>query len=149
MGDGHHGWAAAEVALSLRSAFVREVWTPGNDIPLLILLGGAPRDWFLPGRNFAIRHAPVPGGVVSLLADSTEEMLCVEIEYEKQSEGGAEQWSVQIPGRASRVTVNGSAAPSVAVSEGETSVILIPAEGRTLVSIERHAETLSDHPANR
>jgi hypothetical protein len=34
MGDGHHGWAAAEVALSLRSAFVREMWTLDNDISL-------------------------------------------------------------------------------------------------------------------
>ena len=76
-------------------------------------------------------------------------MLCVEIEYEKRSEEGAVQWSLQIPGRGSRVTVNGSAAPSVAVSESETCVILIPAEGRTLVSIERHAGTFADHSANR
>ena len=148
MGDGHHGWAAAEVALSLRSAFVREVWTQESDVPLLVLLGGAPREWFLPGRNFAIRRAPVPGGVVSLRADSTEENLCVEIEYEKRSEGGAEKWSLQIPGKGSRITVNGDAAPSVALSDGETSVTLSPAEGRTLVSIERHAETLPVHPAN-
>jgi hypothetical protein len=149
MGDGHHGWAAAEVALSLRGAFVREMWTPAKDIPLLILLGGVPRDWFSPGRNFAIRQAPVPGGVVSIRADSTEEILQVEIEYEKRSEGGAEQWSLQIPGRGSRVTVNGSAAPSVTVSERDTSVNLCPAEGLTLVAIERHAETLPDYPANR
>jgi hypothetical protein len=149
MGDGHHGWAAAEVALSLRSAFVREVWAQENDIPLLILLGGVPRDWFLSGQSLAIRHAPVPGGVVSLRADSTEEMLCVEIEYEKRSEGGAERWIVQIPGGGSRITVNGSAAPSVTVSEGETSISLIPAEGRTRVCIERHEERHPGHPANR
>jgi hypothetical protein len=149
MGDGHHGWAAAEIAISLRSAFVREMWTPENDFPLLVLLGGAPRDWFLPGRHFEIRRAPVPGGVLSLRADSAEDTLCVEIEYEKRSEGGAEQWSLEVPGRGSRVIVNGSAAPSVAVSERETSVILLPAEGRTVVSIERHGETPADHPANR
>jgi hypothetical protein len=149
MGDGHHGWAAAEIALSLRSAFVQEIWTPETDIPLLILLGGAPPDWFSPGRGFAIRHAPVPGGVISLRADSTEESLSVQIEYEKRSEGGAGEWNLRIPGRGSRITVNGSAAPSVAVTDGETSVTLTPADGRTLVSIERHPETLSDHPANR
>jgi hypothetical protein len=149
MGDGHHGWAAAEVALALRNTFVREMWTPANDVPLLILLGGCPPDWFSPGRNFAIRHAPVPGGVISIRADATEETLCVEIDYEKRSEGGAEQWSLQIPGGGSRIVVNGSAAASVAVSDRETSIMLIPAEGRTLVSIERHAETLPDHPANR
>ena len=149
MGDGHHGWAAAEVALSLRSAFIREMWTQDNEIPLLIILGGVPRKWFLPGRSFSIRHAPVPGGVISLRADSTEESLSVQIEYEKRSEGGAEEWNLRIPGRGSRITVNGSAAPSVTVSEGETCVILSPAEGRTHVSIEQHAETLPDHPANR
>ncbi len=141
MGDGHHGWAAAEVALALRGAFVREMWTPDSDIPLLVLLGGAPRDWFSPGRNPAIRRAPVPGGVISLQVKSTDETLSVEIEYEKRSEGGAEGWTLRIPGRGSRVTVNGHAAPSVAVSEGETSVMLIPAEGRTMVTVERHAET--------
>lgn len=149
MGDRHHGWAAAEVALSLRSAFVQEIWRPETDIPLLVLLRGAPPDWFSPGRRFAIRHAPVPGGVLSLRTDSTEESLSVQIEYEKRSEGGTEEWNLRIPGRGSRITVNGSAAPSVAVTDGETSVILSPADGRTLVSIERHAETLPDHPANR
>jgi hypothetical protein len=87
--------------------------------------------------------------VISIRADATEETLCVEIDYEKRSEGGAEQWSLQIPGGGSRIVVNGSAAASVAVSDRETSIMLIPAEGRTLVSIERHAETLPDHPANR
>jgi hypothetical protein len=125
------------------------MWTQDNEIPLLIILGGVPRKWFLPGRSFSIRHAPVPGGVISLRADSTEESLSVQIEYEKRSEGGAEEWNLRIPGRGSRITVNGSAAPSVTVSEGETSVILSPAEGRTHVSIEQHAETLPDHPANR
>jgi hypothetical protein len=149
MGDGHHGWAAAEVALSLRSAFVREMWAPENDIPLLVLLGGLPPDWFLPGRSCAIRQAPVPGGVISIRSDSTEETLSVDIDYEKRSEGGAGEWRVQVPGGGSRITVNGSAAPSVKVSDGETSIILTPREGETHVSIERRAETLPDHPANR
>jgi hypothetical protein len=149
MGDGHHGWAAAEVALALRSAFVQEIWAPANDVPLLVLLGGCPPDWFSPGRNLAIRQAPVPGGVISIRADATEETLCVDITFEKRSEGGAGEWSLRIPGGGSRITVNGSAAASVVVSEGETSIMLIPAEGRTIVSIERHAESLFDHPANR
>jgi hypothetical protein len=150
MGDGHHGWAAAEVALSLRSAFVQEIWTTEIDKPVLVLLGGAPRNWFFPGMNFVIRRAPVPGGVISLRGDSTGEALSVEIEYEKRSDGGAERWSLQIPGGGSRITVNGSAAPSVAVCDGETTVMLNPAPGRTLVSVESHAETISQaaQPAN-
>jgi hypothetical protein len=149
MGDGHHGWAAAEVALAMRGAFIQEMWTTGNDIPLLIFLGGVPQGWFSPGQKFAIRQAPVPGGVMSLEAESTEENLSVHIDYEKRSEGGASEWRLQIPGRGSRVNVNGRAAPSLAIADGETSVSLNAAQGSTLVSIERHAETPATHPANR
>ena len=149
MGDGHHGWAAAEFALALRCAFVLEMWTPSDESPLLILLGGVPREWLLSGRRVAMRCAPVPGGVITIEALTTDETLSVHIEYERISERGAGAWRLQIPGGVTRVSVNGSAAPSVTACEGETSIRLTPAEGRTLVSIELHPGTHAGHTENR
>jgi len=149
MGDGHHGWAAAEIAFALRSAFVLERWSEGVDTPELILLGGIPAEWLLPGKEIAARRAPVPGGVMSLGARATEETVRMEIDYETRSPGGAAEWTIRIPGRGSRITVDGRAARAVDVSERETEIRLRAAAGRTVVSIERHAAEPASHPANR
>jgi hypothetical protein len=148
MGDGHHGWAAAEVALALRNAFVLEMWNPGAGVPRLALLRGIPAEWFLPGMNFAIRRAPVPGGLITIEGSGGKEEISLEIAYEKKSERGATEWTVSIPERASRVTVNTRAARSVAVSENETHVTLCAAGGRTSVSLERDTDALRGQPAN-
>jgi hypothetical protein len=148
MGDGHHGWAAAEVALAMRSAFVREVWRPECGAPVLVLLGGIPPSWFLPGRSFSIRRAPVPGGILTIETAAGDEGLSVEIEYEKKSEWGAREWTLEIPVPGSRITVNGSAAPSVALADGETTLTLRAEVGRTVVLLERHAETAAAHGPN-
>ncbi len=136
MGDGHHGWAAAEIALAMRSAFVRETWTADSDTPRLVLLGGIPRHWFLSGGRFAIRRAPVPGGVITLDGVISEGRCALDIDFEKLTDWGAEEWNVQIPGEGSRVTVNGGAARSVALCGGETSIVLTGAPGRTHLSVE-------------
>ena len=62
MGDGHHGWAAAEVVLALRDAFVFERKRPDSGRSDLILLSGIPVEWFSPGEAFAIERVPIPGG---------------------------------------------------------------------------------------
>ena len=147
MGDGHHGWAAAELAFALRSALVLEIQTPAQPVPQLVLLGGAPAEWFLPGQRLAIHRAPVTGGVISLESGIREETLCVEIEFNKRGRSSPGEWQLRLPGDCSHIRVNGGAAHSVAVAGGETTVTLLPAAGRTLVTIERHAETV--HPANR
>ncbi|HTY59453.1 MAG TPA: hypothetical protein VMF59_11585 [Bacteroidota bacterium] len=140
MGDGHHGWAAAEIALALRNAFVREAWTPAREIPGLVLLGGIPREWFMPGASFAIRRAPVPGGIMSIEGVSTEEKLTVEIDYQKNAEWGAREWRLELPVGGSRITVNGHAAHAVALSGGTTSLLQSASPGRTVVAIERYVE---------
>ena len=146
MGDGHHGWAAAELAFALRSALVLEIRTPAHTIPHVVLLGGTPAEWFLPGQNITLHRAPVTGGVISLEAGVREETLCVEIEFEKRGRCSSAEWQLKLPGDCSHIRVNGGAAHSVAVAGGETTVTLLPAPGRTRVTIERHAETVQ--PAN-
>ena len=66
MGDGHHGWAAAEVLLAIRDAFVREMWVPDAVMPHLVLLGGIPKEWCRDTGEFSFSHAPVPGGTMAV-----------------------------------------------------------------------------------
>jgi hypothetical protein len=86
---------------------------------------------------------------MSLDACVKEETLRLDIDYEVRSEGGAAEWTLRIPGRASRVTVDGRAAGGVEVSDRETAIRLRAARGRTVVSIERHADEAAPQPANR
>jgi len=134
MGDGHHGWAAAEVAMALRSAFLNEIWS--GERPEIVLLGGVPRAWFMPGTNCAIRHAPVPGGIMSLIVESGDAETRVQVDFEKRDNRGARGWKLRIPEGVSRVTVNGRAAAGVAAENDETVITIVPAEGSTSVVIE-------------
>ncbi|HUI09003.1 MAG TPA: hypothetical protein VL221_01685, partial [Bacteroidota bacterium] len=134
MGDGHHGWAAAEVACALRSAFVNETWPAER--PSIVLLGGIPRAWFVAGNRFAIRSAPVPGGIISLTVECGGSETGITVEYDEKDRWGATEWRLMIPGGVSRLTVNERAAAAIAVENDETTITLVPAEGTTRVAIE-------------
>ena len=60
MGDGQHGWAAAEWLLMMRSLFVRE---DGNT---LFIGSGIPSEWIESGRELSFGPTPVPGGTVRI-----------------------------------------------------------------------------------
>lgn len=60
MGDGDHGWAAAEFLSLVREMFVRE--SPEG----LVFLSGVPSAWFHQGRPFSISGAPTDHGLVSV-----------------------------------------------------------------------------------
>jgi len=62
MGDGQHGWAAAEWVLAVRSFFVRE--EPGE----LILLAGVPEKWIEAGDGVQFGPTPTQWGAVSVEA---------------------------------------------------------------------------------
>jgi hypothetical protein len=47
IGDGHHGWAAAEILSAMRDAFVFEKNYYSIESIELILLSGIPKEWFL------------------------------------------------------------------------------------------------------
>ncbi len=66
MGDGHHGWAAAEVVLFMREMFVYESWDTANGSFTLILLAGVPANWLVDGAHFGVRSVPVPKGRLSI-----------------------------------------------------------------------------------
>ena len=138
MGDGHHGWAAAELAMALRSAFVNEIWA--GERPAIVLLGGLPRSWFTPGSRCAIRRAPVPGGILSVDVECGESETVILVEYEERDPRGANEWRLRIPFGVSRLTVNGRAAAAVAVENEETTITLVPVNGKTNVVVERAAD---------
>ena len=60
MGDGQHGWAAAEWLMMMRNLFVRE-----EDNAILIGSGVFP-EWIASGRNITFGPTPVPGGQLSV-----------------------------------------------------------------------------------
>ena len=81
MGDGHHGWAAAEFALAAHDAFVQEIWTPGEEAPTLRLLGGAPSSWFQPGTQCLLERLPVSGGTVSLETEARDSSVMLTVRF--------------------------------------------------------------------
>ncbi len=118
MGDGHHGWAAAEVCLAIRNALVREVWTPGVERPEIILLSGIPREWTEQG--FRITGAPVPGGTISIDSRRQVDVLTLTIAAVPCEAADAMWLSVRLPLTVATVRVNGRAARHVKVVNGET-----------------------------
>lgn len=65
MGDGQHGWAAAEWLLMLRACFVRE------EDDGLVLGAGVPRDWLAAGEPLEFGPTPTPYGPLSIAIDGT------------------------------------------------------------------------------
>lgn len=63
MGDGHHGWAAAEWLLLMRNLVIHE---HGDVLQVTRLL---PSEWCRPGQRIAIRKAPTFFGVVSAIVE--------------------------------------------------------------------------------
>ncbi len=66
MGDGHHGWAAAEVLSFVRDLLVREI--PGADdpddpTPTLELSSLVPASWY--GQGWEVHDAPTAHGSLS------------------------------------------------------------------------------------
>ena len=61
MGDGHHGWAAAEVLSFVRDMLVREIDDDG--LPTVALASLVPADWY--GQGWEVHDAPTDHGTVS------------------------------------------------------------------------------------
>ncbi len=133
MGDGHHGWAAAEVAMAIRNAVVAEQWRPGNAPADLVLLGGIPSEWCASGKRLVANRIPLPGGAMNLeLASSTRgSLLDIDFSESKGSSGGS--WTVRLPGNFTRVTVDGESVSPCPTENGETKVRLSAKCGRTRV----------------
>ena len=65
MGDGHHGWAAAEIALALHDAFIFEI--NNKKQKEVVMLQGIPKEWFLNSSTFYIKNTPFSDGTVDIV----------------------------------------------------------------------------------
>lgn len=96
MGDGDHGWAAAEFLSLVRDLLVRE--TPGG----LLLLDGVPPEWLRPGKSLSIHGAPTDHGTVDLEVEHLDSELVVRWSILRASHQAQGQHVLSLPGRAAR-----------------------------------------------
>jgi hypothetical protein len=134
MGDGHHGWASAEIAMALRNALVYEVWNSGNAAADLVLLAGIPTEWMASGNRLWANRLPVPGGLMSLELVTTSQGSILDISYQRQEGAGMGKWTVNLPGTADCITVNGSPVSAWKGENGRRFVEIPSVPGKSRIS---------------
>ncbi len=107
MGDGHHGWASAEILLALRDSIVHEVWSHGYASHELVFLAGIPPEWFTEGGDFAMHNVPVPEGQLQVSVSTSGRRFRLTIALEKNGLVPSTGWSVRLPSEAGNLKLNG------------------------------------------
>ena len=97
MGDGHHGWAAAEIVLAVRDTFLYEKEDQNLTGHDLVLLAGIPEHWFNDGMAFSINNAPIPGGRMTITASTSLGETSINIQFEKVGKDYSSGWYLRIP----------------------------------------------------
>jgi hypothetical protein len=118
MGDGHHGWAAAEVALFLRNALIRE---EGRHLALLRGYGE-----ILPAqaRGLSVHNAPTAFGSISFSFRREEDQRWLfEMPTRFNQEYGPETITAHIPFPAREAT-DTSGHPAVQVQHDREGTLL-------------------------
>ncbi len=124
MGDGHHGWTAAEMVLALRHAFIQERWYPVRSRPDLVLLGGTPSSWYHSGARFSISRAPIPGGMLDLDVHVSGKAVKITLSLREAPGEFPEHLFLQLPVVATDVRIGHGTVPHVSVADGETTITL-------------------------
>ena len=122
MGDGHHGWAAAEIASAARDAFVYE----RNYSEEVFLLHGIPPEWFDTGKEFIIKGAPLSSGKISINVTSLEEMTNIRIDFHPNKDFTGSKWILNLPFKASEVIEEENKIPFEYAEKNETKLCLQP-----------------------
>ncbi len=93
MGDGQHGWAAAEWIMMIRNLFVRE------EGGTLVIGSGIFPEWLEPGRSIGFGPTPTPFGGVTVSCVPVEAGLevCLEIQW-KQNGRLPDEILLAVPG---------------------------------------------------
>jgi hypothetical protein len=107
MGDGHHGWAAAEIVLALRSAFVAEEWGPPPGQHVVRFLSGIPPAWFEQVHPFGLDRVPIPEGRVDIRVRPGGDTVTVEVVLDPGGVIGAGHWVLSLPDPWSFVVCDG------------------------------------------
>ncbi len=127
MGDGHHAWAAAEVVLAIRNAFVLERWTDVNPHHTVTFLGGIPRSLFDSRKEFGITNAPVPEGSIDLVVSPGTREATITIAFHRRGFVAPGSWYVSLPGDATAVRVGGGPVMPLDPT-GKRHQVAVPAE---------------------
>ena len=126
MGDGHHGWAAAEIALAFREAFIHEQWSGSDHV--LFFLRGIPGEWFYAGTSLSITHAPIPGGMVDLCMTNEKTQCTFRLRFEPSGNFKAGKWFLRLPFRVMGVEDHGSTVSIIHRTQPEADIELRPGD---------------------
>jgi hypothetical protein len=97
IGDGHHGWAAAEVLLAMRDAFVYERNYYSLHNIELVLISGIPIDWFLTEKELTIKNTPILSGSISITVLLNKNVIDLKINYSSNSRYSNEKFVIVLP----------------------------------------------------
>ena len=126
MGDGHHGWAAAEIVSAMRDAFIYERTDNSARLKELVLLAGISPEWFRKTEPFYIEKAPVCGSLISIRVIPSPDHIEIQTGTEifKKSEGI--KFLFKVPIQVKRIISGESSIPFVFNGETNFSFPILP-----------------------
>ncbi len=123
MGDGHHGWAAAEIALAIHDAFVFERTNkPEREF---VFLQGIPKEWFFASSGFYINNVFSSMGKMSINVFFDGELINLKINYSENSAGNV-KWFILLPFEKIKVTDGKSQIRNMKCKENEVELEVEP-----------------------
>lgn len=128
MGDGHHGWAAAEIVSALRDAFIYENTVNSVRLNEYILLAGIPAGWFTGDTPFGLQDAVVFDGIISLLITPDHNRIKIETEAYFRTKNRKTKFSFKIPLSAEKIVTCGKEIPFSFHTETQITLPDLPPE---------------------
>jgi hypothetical protein len=125
MGDGHHGWASAELVLAVHDMFILELnYEQQKEI---CFLQGIPKEWFFSSLDFYIKNAPVSDGMINLIVESKPDIneTAINIEFRKTIISDR-KWKLILPFDSILIIDGNNSVLSIKIDKGDTVVELIP-----------------------
>jgi len=122
MGDGHHGWAAAEYVLAVRDAFIYDI-QKDNKLSVTFF-SGIPPEWFSEDNDFFIKNAATITGNISASVKISGQSIHIMIEPDFMI--NAEQnWNLILPVKCKQVKSSGQIL-EIITNKNETILVVKP-----------------------
>lgn len=121
IGDGHHGWTAAEVLSAIKDAFVYEKNYYSKNSIELVLLSGISKEWFLESQELSIKNVKVLCGSVSLFIKMSGDTVMLMIDYSSNKKYNQEYMVITLPFIIKSMT-SGNKEISISFDKSETTV---------------------------
>ena len=135
MGDGHHGWAAAEIALALHDAFIFEI--NNKKQKEVVMLQGIPKEWFLNSSTFYIKNTPFSDGTVDIYIKSDYDKNCIQLIIDINGKLDQErQWKLNLPFECLEVKEGIKSITDIRVKGGNSIINLIPGSVQIRFSVQ-------------